>query len=304
MPTTLFPVLTLPIKKKWFDMILSEEKKEEYRDIKPYYDTRLEKYIGYPHVKIAFRNGYSSASPMFEADCTVDTGTGNPDWGAKPGKGYYRIHIREITRSNIRIRVDIDDFGIISVDAVRYCIGRQTYMPSLVRGIIEPFLDKLPDKYIQQMKDTCGYQKANDIYGDPSVDKPGWELWEVKINDEIRRRKKDISFKPAEAIEISDDDRDLGMLIIAATRFAAGTSDADHANDLIDACLRYLPKLNRANIGIYIQDLDYFERFDFTDAFSRPAEREEYEGVARTYREKWGPAVKEEAARRGLSGRY
>ena len=29
-------MLTLPIKKKWFDMIVSGEKKEEYREIKPY----------------------------------------------------------------------------------------------------------------------------------------------------------------------------------------------------------------------------------------------------------------------------
>ena len=29
-------MLTLPIKKKWFDMILSGEKKEEYREIKPF----------------------------------------------------------------------------------------------------------------------------------------------------------------------------------------------------------------------------------------------------------------------------
>lgn len=33
-------MLILPIKRKWFDMILSGEKKEEYRDIKPYYDTK------------------------------------------------------------------------------------------------------------------------------------------------------------------------------------------------------------------------------------------------------------------------
>lgn len=29
-------MLTLPIKGKWFDMIVAKEKKEEYRDIKPY----------------------------------------------------------------------------------------------------------------------------------------------------------------------------------------------------------------------------------------------------------------------------
>ena len=34
-------MLTLPIKKKWFDMIKSGEKKEEYREIKNYWTTRL-----------------------------------------------------------------------------------------------------------------------------------------------------------------------------------------------------------------------------------------------------------------------
>ena len=34
-------MLVLPIKKKWFDMILSSQKKEEYREIKPYYKTRF-----------------------------------------------------------------------------------------------------------------------------------------------------------------------------------------------------------------------------------------------------------------------
>ena len=34
-------MLTLPIKKKWFDMIKSGEKKEEYREIKPYYVSRF-----------------------------------------------------------------------------------------------------------------------------------------------------------------------------------------------------------------------------------------------------------------------
>lgn len=40
-------MLILPIKKKWFDMILSGEKKEEYREIKPYYESRLPKNFGY-----------------------------------------------------------------------------------------------------------------------------------------------------------------------------------------------------------------------------------------------------------------
>lgn len=33
--------VNIPIQKKWFDMILSGEKKEEYREIKPYWWKRL-----------------------------------------------------------------------------------------------------------------------------------------------------------------------------------------------------------------------------------------------------------------------
>ena len=36
-------MLILPIKKQWFDMILTGEKREEYREIKPYYTQRFSK---------------------------------------------------------------------------------------------------------------------------------------------------------------------------------------------------------------------------------------------------------------------
>ncbi len=44
-------MLTLPIKKKWYDMILAGIKKEEYREIR-YYGGRFpqEKYAGYQGV--------------------------------------------------------------------------------------------------------------------------------------------------------------------------------------------------------------------------------------------------------------
>lgn len=96
--------MVLPIKKKWFDMTLSGEKKEEYREIKPYYTTRFRNLWrgsligGKAERRIMFRNGYSSSSPSFIAICTIDTGTGREDWGAEPGKEYYRLHIKEVQR--------------------------------------------------------------------------------------------------------------------------------------------------------------------------------------------------------------
>ncbi len=95
-------MLVLPIKKKWYDLILSGEKKEEYREIKPYYTIRFRHLWqgsligGEAERKIVFRNGYFTKSPSFTAVCTIDTGTGKEEWGAEPGKEYYRLHIRDI----------------------------------------------------------------------------------------------------------------------------------------------------------------------------------------------------------------
>lgn len=98
-------MLILPIKKKWFDMILSGEKKEEYRDIKPYYMKRFRNLWGYPAYwheihTVAFRNGYSNNSPMFVAEVSLGLGTGKPEWGAEPGKKYYVLRIHNVYRED------------------------------------------------------------------------------------------------------------------------------------------------------------------------------------------------------------
>lgn len=98
-------MLTLPIKKKWFDMIVSGEKKEEYRSPTKYYESRFRhlwqgSLIGYDaERKIRFRNGYSSDSPSIVATVTLDFGEGKPEWGADPGKEYYILQIRNIEKN-------------------------------------------------------------------------------------------------------------------------------------------------------------------------------------------------------------
>ncbi len=54
-------MLTLPIKKKWFDMIASGEKKEEYREIKPYYDSRFMNAFGF--LLVGGQMVYGDAAP-------------------------------------------------------------------------------------------------------------------------------------------------------------------------------------------------------------------------------------------------
>lgn len=100
-------MIILPIKKKWYDLIFSGEKKEEYREIKPYYTSRfnneVKKNIKIKHgncktLDVLFRNGYSNKSPSFTAVCKLRQGTGNPNWGAIKGKQYYILEILAIKK--------------------------------------------------------------------------------------------------------------------------------------------------------------------------------------------------------------
>lgn len=98
-------MLILPIKKKWYDMIRDGVKKEEYREIKPYYTKRFQN-IGLlsfmedvPNLwtkKVMFRNGYSDDSPSFVADVRLEIKEGKKEWGAVPGTKYYSLKIEEI----------------------------------------------------------------------------------------------------------------------------------------------------------------------------------------------------------------
>lgn len=93
-------MLILPIKKKWFDMIASGEKKEEYREFKKYYHTRFKKIFGLNYkdktAEIIFRNGYSKMSPKIKCRCKLRVGQGKEEWGAEKGKEYYILEILEI----------------------------------------------------------------------------------------------------------------------------------------------------------------------------------------------------------------
>ena len=86
-------ILCLPIKKKWFDMIRSGEKKEEYREIKPYWMNRLgywhesgeqgywdEGFSKFPDA-VCFRNGCSrDAQKFFVVTENIKFGKPKPEW--------------------------------------------------------------------------------------------------------------------------------------------------------------------------------------------------------------------------------
>ncbi len=92
-------ILHLTLNKKWFDMIASGEKKEEYREIKPYWVSRLQAWgNAYDECRdfnaIQFKNGYSKDAPtmLFESK-GIEIGEGKEEWGAEPNKEYYVIKL-------------------------------------------------------------------------------------------------------------------------------------------------------------------------------------------------------------------
>ena len=68
-------ILPLVLKGRWYDMIESGEKKEEYRDISPFWDARIRNWRGrrwfpggYKKMVVAFSRGYRKPGMYFLTD--------------------------------------------------------------------------------------------------------------------------------------------------------------------------------------------------------------------------------------------
>lgn len=108
--------LVLPLKKKWFEMIKSGEKMEEYREIKPYYQKRFCFYrevckddcdkckgtmyarlhpVFEPYDTITFTLGYprkdDAERRITFKNPSIRIGKGKEEWGAEKDKEYFVI---------------------------------------------------------------------------------------------------------------------------------------------------------------------------------------------------------------------
>lgn len=89
------------------------------------------------------------------------------------------------------INVNEEDFDVLCICAIRYCMGRQTYMPTMVRNICTAHIGDFEDRTLRVMLNDCEEQEANNNYGNKTIDKPGWLKWRDILNAELRRRKDD-----------------------------------------------------------------------------------------------------------------
>jgi len=112
-------ILHLTLSKNWFDMILSGEKTDEYREIKPYWIKRL--MVGPDEFKefdiIRFKNGYSKNCPQFDIEFKgIRIGYGNQRWGATPNRKYFVIELGKIYQKEYEKSKEllIDDLNNLS----------------------------------------------------------------------------------------------------------------------------------------------------------------------------------------------
>ena len=105
-------MLHLVLKRKWWDMIASGEKKEEYRDFNESWTKRIlilteqgqkkvhyfgnldeEEIVEYKDFDaICFHKGYTNTTMTFEND-GIEINYGREEWGAEPDKLYFIIKL-------------------------------------------------------------------------------------------------------------------------------------------------------------------------------------------------------------------
>ena len=131
-------ILDLTAERRWFDMIFSREKKEEYREIKDHWARRLLSPTGnasfepaaweamihdlhYPYARhtdvqelltfygaqfreydaIRFRNGYRDGVPKFLIKWEgIAVKNGREEWGAEKAKFYFTLKLGEILEAS------------------------------------------------------------------------------------------------------------------------------------------------------------------------------------------------------------
>ena len=78
-----------------------------------------------------------------------------------------------------------EDFGAVINCAIRYCIGRQTYLPQLVVDYVKPLLPHLSDRTVNVMWNDI---RSANSYGDPNIDEPMWMGFLEELVAELDRR--------------------------------------------------------------------------------------------------------------------
>lgn len=94
------------------------------------------------------------------------------------------------------------DFGVICLCAMRYALGRQSYMPSLVQDFIRGHIGEIDSGTVEIMirdideadrimehRMPNGNILKTDGLGDTKIDRPGWERFRAFLKEKLKEKK-------------------------------------------------------------------------------------------------------------------
>lgn len=86
------------------------------------------------------------------------------------------------------IPVRVDELGCILNCAVRYALGRQTYMPKTVVDFIMPILPRLDDRTLYCFDKDITEHGRHWSFGHPDIDEPVWMQFHASVVQELGKR--------------------------------------------------------------------------------------------------------------------
>lgn len=174
-------ILDLVLKKKWFDMIKDGDKREEYREIKPYWTKRLVDSNGnfknFTHVK--FRNGYTNDFIVFGIK-DISIGKGKEEWGGDSNTDTYVISLND---QPLKKEMDKALNDVITKDVEKYYVEGVVYVGTIVRLFGERMRELFRDEGMK-------FSSNNDlnnllIFGDDDHTKELLKLLESKNEQSV-----------------------------------------------------------------------------------------------------------------------
>ena len=85
-------------------------------------------------------------------------------------------------------KIEQGDLGTLMICALRYCHGRNTYIPSLVQSICIAHLQEISDEDLQVMINDCTSRCGIEKYEFPISSIMGWIGFYAVLQEEKRRR--------------------------------------------------------------------------------------------------------------------
>ena len=91
-------------------------------------------------------------------------------------------------KSKKTTKIEQEDLGTLMICAIRYCHSRRSYMPYVVQGICNAYLQKISDKDLQVMINDCASRCDIEKYEFPISSIMGWIGFYDVLQEEKRRR--------------------------------------------------------------------------------------------------------------------